>query len=280
MSGCKATKRSSGGHRLSDFGVQIGLIAGASLLYFGVRKLTEGSEAIAVANGLNLLAFERTIGLAVETRLQALILDRRWAVTAANWVYIWCHWPAITFTLVWLHRTRRLDYLMLRNALFASGAIGLVIFVMHPVAPPRLLPSGFTDTIAELSSSYRILQPPSLVNKYAALPSLHVGWNLLIGIALFRARANRFVSVVGLLLPFLMVAAVVLTANHYVVDAIVGAAVALTGLAVSYHLTPRLAADSVVRTRPQIADRVPEPAPVRAAGDDRRYQPRSTHSWR
>lgn len=280
MSRRDSTKRSSVGDRLFELGLQVGLIAGAALLYFGVRGLTEGSEAIAVANGLDLLAFERSIGLAVEARLQGLILDRRWAVTMANWVYIWGHWPAIAVTLVWLHRTRRLDYLLLRNALFVSGAIGLVIFVMHPVAPPRLLPSGFTDTITELSSSYRVLQPPSLVNKYAALPSLHVGWNLLIGVALLRTRANRFVSLVGLLSPVLMVAAVVLTGNHYVVDALVGAVVALIGLAVSYRLTPKLAVSTVVRSRPPMADPIPDMTPVPVVGDGRGYQPRSIHSWR
>lgn len=269
-----------GARRWVELGIQVTLIAGAAVLYFAVRGLTEGSEALAVANGLDLLALERDLGLAVEADLQAAILDHRWAVTAANWVYIWGHWPAIAATLVWLHRTRRLDYLLLRNALFLSGAIGLLIFVIHPVAPPRLLPSGFTDTVTELSSSYRVLQPPSLVNKYAALPSLHVGWNLLIGLALLRTRANWFVSTIGILSPLAMSAAVVLTGNHYVVDALVGSAVALTGLALSYRLTPRLAVGPLVRRR--IPDVGPTseraPARVRPAGSD--YQPRSAHSWR
>ncbi len=161
-----------------------------------------------------------------------------------------------------------------------SGAIGLVIFVLHPVAPPRLLPSGFTDTVTELSSSYRVLQPPSLVNKYAALPSLHVGWNLLVGVALFRTRANRFVTIVGLLSPLLMAAAVVMTGNHYVVDALLGSVVALTGLAVSYRLTPKLALGPTIRRRLPVGDPVPELAPVRGGRGDRSYQPRSIHSWR
>lgn len=252
------TKRSRVDRRRIDFVRQLVLVAGAALLYFGVRSLTEGSEALAVAHGLDLLDLEGRLGLRFEADLQAMILDRRWAVTAVNWIYIWGHWPLIAATLVWLHRTRRLDYLLLRNALFLSGAIGLVIFVVYPVAPPRLLPSGFTDTVTELSTSYRILQPPSLVNKYAALPSLHVGWNLLVGLALYRTRANRLVRALGVLSPPAMVAAVVLTGNHFVVDAIVGAAVALTGLALSYRLTPKLAAGSALRHRPTGADRRPE----------------------
>ncbi|MGI9596444.1 MAG: phosphatase PAP2 family protein, partial [Acidimicrobiales bacterium] len=231
---------SSRGRRLLDFSRQLALIAGAALLYFGVRGQTEGSESLAVAHGLDLIAFERIIGLDVEAGLQSLILPHRWAVTVANWVYIWGHWPVIGGTLVWLYRTRRFDYLLVRNALFFSGAIGLAIFVTYPVAPPRLLPTGFVDTVTELSTSYRVLQPPSLVNKYAALPSLHVGWNLLIGMAVFRAGANRFARVFGVLSPTAMVAAVVLTGNHYLVDAILGAVVALAGLALAFWLTPKL----------------------------------------
>jgi hypothetical protein len=220
-----------------DFGRQSVLIVAAALLYFGVRGRTEGSEVLAVANGLDLLALERAIGLDIEAGLQALILPHQWVVTVFNWIYIWGHWPVIAATLIWLYRTRRADYLLLRNALFISGAIGLVIFTLHPVAPPRLLPSGFVDTVTELSTSYRVLQPPSLVNKYAALPSLHVGWNLLIGLAVYRAGANRWARVFGVVSPMAMAAAVVLTGNHYVVDAALGAVVALTGLAGAWWLT-------------------------------------------
>lgn len=235
--------------RYLDLGWQLTLIAAAALLYFGVRGQTEGSESLAVTHGLDLLRFERSLGLDFEAALQELILPHRWAVTAANWIYIWGHWPVIAVTLVWLHRTRRLDFLVLRNALFFSGAIGLVIFMAYPVAPPRLLPAGFVDTVTELSTSYRVLQPPSLVNEYAALPSLHVGWNLLIGMAVFQAGSNRYARVVGVLSPVAMTAAVVLTGNHYVVDAVLGATVALAGLALAYWLTPKLAVARTMRRR-------------------------------
>ena len=72
------------------------------------------------------------------------------------------------------------------------------------VAPPRLLETGFVDTVTEQSNAYRILQPPSLVNKYAAVPSLHVGWNVLIGIALYRAGRSRIVRAFAVASPLLM----------------------------------------------------------------------------
>ncbi|MGE0309384.1 MAG: phosphatase PAP2 family protein, partial [Acidimicrobiia bacterium] len=129
-------------------------------------------------------------------------------------------------------------YVVLRNAMFISGAIGLVIFATYPVAPPRLLPpgSGFIDTVTQWSTSYRVLQPPSLVNKYAAMPSLHAGWNLLVGIALWHAFTSKRVRTFAVASPLLMAFAVVATANHYVIDAIAGAALSLVGLVASIVL--------------------------------------------
>ena len=80
------------------------------------------------------------------------------------------------------------------------------------------------------------------MNKYAAVPSLHVGWNLLIGIALYRASTKPLVRLLALLSPVLMTVTVVVTANHFVIDAILGALVALIGWAVSLWLTLRLIA--------------------------------------
>ncbi|MFT7598027.1 MAG: hypothetical protein ACI8TP_000948 [Acidimicrobiales bacterium] len=214
---------------------QVGLIAGAILLYFGVRGLTEGDETEAIASGRHLLRLEARLGLDVEASLQHKLLDHDWVVTLANWIYIWGHWPVIIASLVWLFARHRKDYVLLRNAMFISGAIGLVIFVTYPVAPPRLLP-GFVDTVTERSHSYRVLQPPGLVNKYAALPSLHFGWNLLVGMVIYRVAHSRLAQMYAIVGPILMASAVVITANHYVVDAIAGGLIAAIGLVLALRL--------------------------------------------
>ena len=180
-----------------------------------------------------MLQWERNVGLAWEDWAQDLVVDNRAVVTFFNWVYIWLHWPLILGSLFFLYRYARANYVLFRNALFISGVIGLVFFVSYPLAPPRFLP-GFTDTVTNLSTSYKILQPPSIVNKYAAMPSLHVGWNLLASIILYKALAGSPLRYITLVSPVLMAMAVVLTANHYVIDAFVGAAVALAGLAGGY----------------------------------------------
>lgn len=229
---------------------QVAVVGLAVLLYFGVRGLTQADAATAVAHGFDVLALERRLGLDWEHWAQGLIVDRPGLTMVWNWVYIWGHWPVIAGTLLWLHRSDRRAYLTLRNALCLSGAIGLVIFASYAVAPPRLMPLGLVDTVTEQSTSYRVLQPPALVNRYAAVPSLHVGWNLLIGVALWRVSRRRLVRAVAVAGPVLMAVAVVVTANHYVVDGMAGAAVALTGWALSVRLTPRLvAADARLRNR-------------------------------
>jgi hypothetical protein len=217
-----------------ELAVQVTLVLGAALLYFAVRGVTEGSTADAIHNGYRVLHLEHTLGIAAEQTVQNAVLGSRVLTTFANWVYIWGHWPVIIVTLVWLHRSHRRGFVLLRNAMFISGAIGLVFFAFYPVAPPRHLPDGFVDTVTELSRSYRVLQPPSLVNEYAAVPSLHVGWNLLVGVFLVRHGRSAVVRGLGVASPLMMTFAVVATGNHYVVDAITGAGVALVGLAGSH----------------------------------------------
>lgn len=227
--------RSSGAWGIAT---QFVLVFGAAILYFLVRGLTQGGIEEAERNAEEILRLEGMLGIDFERGAQTLLMSNHVWVMLSNWVYIWGHWPVIIGTLLALHRWRPRHYLRFRNALFVSGAIGILIYASFPVAPPRLLDGTYRDTVTEFSTSYRILQPPALVNKYAAMPSLHAGWNLLAGVALYGAASRRWLRVVAVLGPIAMAFAVVLTANHYVLDVVVGAAVALTGLWLSRRWWP------------------------------------------
>ncbi len=221
-----------------QLGEQVLIVGFFMIVYFGVRGLTEGREDTAFDNARRLLDLEAGLGIDVEQSAQAWILDHRPLVTAANWVYIWGHWPIIIGTLVWLFARHRDDYMLLRNALIISGGLGLIVFVLFPVAPPRFLPE-YVDTVSERSNSYRVLQPPGLVNKYAAMPSLHFGWNLLVGAVIYRVARTRSAEGYAVAGPMLMALAVVLTANHYIIDAVAGGIIALTGLALATRHSQR-----------------------------------------
>lgn len=251
------------------FARQIALVLGAVLAYFGVRGLTEGNVDSAHAHARGLLDLERVLGIDIEQRFQHVVVAHEPLMIAANWVYIWLHWPLLTGTLIWLLIAHRDRYMELRNAIFVSGAIGMVIYATLPMAPPRLFSPEFVDTVTLHSHSYRVLQPPGLVNKYAAMPSLHVGWNLLAGVAWWHAgRAGakpHWWSFAAIAMPVAMAWATIATGNHWVLDAIAGSAVALVGLVVARRITPRLLehGDDVT-----LADRIEVPV-VLADGPER-----------
>jgi membrane-associated phospholipid phosphatase len=209
------------------------------VVYFGVRGVTAGSPTDAVDHAHDVLRVERALGLDWEDEAQ-LVLDRvDGLATVANWVYIWGHWPVIAGALVWLALHDRVVFRRLRNALIASGALGLCVYTTYPVAPPRLAGLGLVDTVTESSQAYRVLQPPAFVNQYAAMPSLHVGWDLLVGLALVATASTVALRLVGWAMPVLMALATVVTANHYVLDVLVGAGFGLAGWLIALRLERR-----------------------------------------
>ncbi len=200
------------------------------LVYGAVRAVTEGSAAQAIANAQTIARIEHALGIAWEASAQSVAMTSDVLVDLGNWVYIWGHWPVILAALVITYLTHRGAYRLLRNAMFISGMIGFAFFFAVPTAPPRLAGMELVDTVLERSTSYRTLQPPSLTNQFAAMPSLHFGWNLLVGIVLFIAFTSLTVRVFAVGMPILMGIATVTTANHFVLDLIVGAV--LVGVAV------------------------------------------------
>lgn len=210
------------------------LLLPAVFLYFLVRGAVETRWVEASAHSDQIIALERTLGIFREPKLQGWITSRDILVDLANWVYIWGHWPFITAVTVWLCVRHGEAYFVYRNALLISGAIGLVVFSLYPVAPPRFLSEyGFVDTITLQSRAYRVLQPPAFTNPYAAMPSLHFGWDLLFSLAIIQYSRFLLFRVVGVLMPLAMFLSIILTANHFILDGVAGALVAMVGLAMA-----------------------------------------------
>ncbi|HEY6744399.1 MAG TPA: phosphatase PAP2 family protein [Mycobacteriales bacterium] len=202
---------------------EVCLFLASVALYFGVRGLTEGRPAKAHHNAALVLAAERALSLDHERFLQQSVVGSAAATRLANWVYIFGHWPVIAVVLSWLLIRHPVVFRHARNTIFASGLIGMVVFAVFPVAPPRLSVAGLVDTVTEQSDAYRVLQPVAFTNQYAAMPSLHVGWDLVIGLALYAAACHRWQRILGIALPLAMASAVLLTANHYLLDVVAGA---------------------------------------------------------
>ena len=220
---------------------EIGLVAIAFLLYFIVRGLVVDRADEAMANANDIIDLERSLGIFWEPRLQELIIDNRALVQLMNAVYFWLDFPLIVAVGLFLYFRHRHEYTVTRDALLLSGAISLVIYNLYPVMPPRLLPGGeFIGTIEEYSDlSYQASSTAAFVNPYAAVPSLHFGWAVILGGTMFMTFRNPLVRLIALLLPWAQLAAIVFTANHYIFDAFVGLAVCLAGTALAWWMQRR-----------------------------------------
>ncbi len=208
----------------------------AFLVYFFIRGAVVDRAGEALANGLDLIALERAMGMYWEIEWQSWIIDEYWAVRAMNWIYFWGHMPLVIVLAIFLWVWHRSTYGLMRTAFLASGAIGVVIYALYPVAPPRLVPfAGYMDTMAVLDRvGYQAQEAQAFVNPYAAVPSLHFGWSMLLGGAFaWVGRRRAWVVVAGVMWPVLMLFSIVMTANHFIIDAVFGAIVSLAGLAIA-----------------------------------------------
>jgi hypothetical protein len=213
---------------LARLALEAAFIVAAYALYLLVRGTVTERKGFAMENAERVIDAEQGLGIFREADLQAAVLRSDAAEWLMSTAYIWGHLPVIIVVAVWLFARHRPQYSLYRNAFLISGAIGLVVFWLLPTAPPRLLQQwGFVDT-ASKSAGYYVWQPPAFVNQYAAMPSLHFGWNVLVTAALFAHLRRARYAALGM--PPVAGAAAVLTANHFFLDLAAGGAVALLGL--------------------------------------------------
>jgi hypothetical protein len=215
---------------------EVFVVVVAFLIYFAIRGMVVGRAGEAMVRGVNVISLEKQIGLYHELTLQSWIIDHYWLIKLMNWIYFYGHMPLVIVFAIWLYIWHRPTYFLVRNAFLASGAIGVIIYWAFPVAPPRLIPfAGFTDTMAVFDRvGYNAQETKAFVNEYAAIPSLHFGWSMLLGLAIFWVAKNPALKVFGLIWPVAMFFAVVMTANHFILDTILGAIVSFAGLGIAW----------------------------------------------
>ena len=217
---------------------EIMLIAGLFLVYRLARLAITGHDDLAMDNAWWVWGVERTLGLPDEEILQEWALQWPDLLRAANWYYVAVHFPITAAFLAWgWWRRPPAEYRWARRLITTLTALALVVHVLMPLAPPRMLRGlGFLDTMAVFGPSAYDGEAANLANQFAAMPSLHVGWALLIAFVVIRTTVTRW-RWVAVIHPLITVVVVVATANHYWVDAI--AAALLLGLAVAVTRRPR-----------------------------------------
>ena len=217
---------------------QLALFAGAYYAYRIVRGVVDGQAVLAFENARTLVDAERTMGLFFEPGLQAWAQGEEWILTGANWMYVNSHFVVTTTFLIWLYIARNHAYYYVRNMFLIAMGLALVGYLAYPTAPPRYMPEwGFTDTVAAFVGDAAEQSANVLYNPFAAVPSMHVAFALMIGIPAIRLVKTRALKVLWALYPVLVTFVVVVTANHFWLDAALGALVAaISAAGASYAL--------------------------------------------
>lgn len=208
-------------------------VIGITMAYFLTRGVIRGREGDAFANAQTLIQMEQALGIYHEQALQQLALTQQWLVDFVNYYYLYGHLPVLIGVALWLFWWRPTQYAWFRNAFIISAALGLTLYVSVPMAPPRFLP-GFVDTMRVQGLDVDGSAAGLLYNPYAAMPSLHTGWSVLSGFFIVIASRQRWGKLLGFALPTLMIVSVVLTGNHYFLDAVVGSAVVALALTLAW----------------------------------------------
>ncbi|NYD56624.1 hypothetical protein BKA08_000862 [Nocardioides marinisabuli] len=209
---------------LARLAVEAAVVGVLFVLYNLGRVSLEGQEHTARSNADLVRRVEGVLGLPSEAQLQGALLGVPDLLVAANHYYVGLHFPVMVVFLVWGFLARpRAEYAWARNLLATLTFLGLVLHVAFPLAPPRMFPEwGFVDTMAVWGPSAYDGASAAVANQYAAMPSLHIGWALLIALVLVRT-GPRPLAAVAVLHAAVTVLVVVVTANHWWLDGLVAA---------------------------------------------------------
>jgi hypothetical protein len=204
--------------------LEIVIVVTLLLIYKAARLLAEGDVSVAVHHARQVIDFERALGVFNEENAQSIALRSTAVIKVLNVYYLWAHFSVTIAMLVWLYVKKPLGYLTVRRVLVVVTALGLVGHALYPLAPPRLVHGfGFVDTAALFGpNSYGAHGTyGNLANQFAAMPSLHFAWAVVVawGVVKFATSRWRWLAVLH---PIMTLLAIVLTANHYWTDAAVG----------------------------------------------------------
>jgi hypothetical protein len=209
--------------------VELGVIVVVLVANLAVRWLTLDDLAVAVSNAHDVLALEEAWRLDWEHAAQDAVRAEPWLGTVGAWFYVWGYLPVVALALAVLFVRRPTDYARLRNALLAGGVVGLAVYLLYPLAPPRLTDLGYADPIAT-SVVEPSARPVGIANEIAAMPSFHVGYIVVVAVVVFRLTDSVLVRAWCVVHPLLMCWVVVATGNHWVLDLPAGVAIAVLGL--------------------------------------------------
>jgi PAP2 superfamily len=211
---------------------QIGLVIGLAEAYRLLRRLIPTDWPQAIANAQHVERLERVGHFGWERGIQNWFLQFPTLVQGMNWFYLSSHFLVTGAFFVWLYWRNREGFAIFRDGFLLATAIALVIHWRYPTAPPRLSDIGIKDTV-DLYSGVNIGKPhhERFSNPVAAVPSLHAGWALALGVGLVVYARHYALRALGVIYPAAVTLTIVVTGNHFIFDAVAGALVMAVGFA-------------------------------------------------
>jgi hypothetical protein len=209
--------------------VEVAVVVAFYLAYASTRALAPGTRDDALANAGHVVGFERSANVDPELWLNHAVAPIGWLGALAGYYYLTLHFAVTVGALVWLYLRRPHLYAQARTSLVLASYSALIAFWFLPVAPPRLAEHGIVDVVVQhntFGAANAQQGGSSLENVYAAMPSLHVGWALWVAMVVHRSFATRWRELAWLY-PLATTFVVLSTGNHYLVDAVAGAAIVL-----------------------------------------------------
>ncbi len=212
-----------------DFGLQLGIWFGFLIVYQVARGLAGHDRMAALAHGRWVISTEEHVGDLFEISAQKIAVSSHWLELAVSWTYWMSEFTVLGFALLWVYLRRNGHFRHFRNWVLLAGVIGFVGYVVYPTAPPRMFPQdGFFDMLgqfASLNHGSGVVELAS--NQYAAMPSLHAADALIVGVTLAYIVRAWWAKALWLLWPAWVWFSVMATANHFWLDCVAGAFVAL-----------------------------------------------------
>jgi membrane-associated phospholipid phosphatase len=207
---------------------QVLLFAAAYYAYRIVRGAVDANQATSFENARHLIGIEQSLHTFFEPALQGWASSKSFLIDSASWLYVNSHFVITVAALVFIYIFRNDSFYFVRNMFVIAMGIALVCYLAYPTAPPRYFPEwGFHDSVSDFTGVPQdSVVVSALVNPYAAVPSMHVAFALMIGWPLARLVRQRPLKAFWFCYPFVITFAVLVTGNHFWLDAVFGAVTA------------------------------------------------------
>lgn len=209
-----------------SLGAEAVLVVGLYAVYETTRGLAAGGPAVALHHARMIASLERSLHVFVEANVQHAAGALPGLIGTLGLLYLTMHLAVTGSLLFWLHRRRRAAFPLVRTTVLIASGLALIGYVAFPTAPPRLAGLGIADTISgdHVDMNHGLLR--SLYNPFAAVPSMHISYAVIVGASLVRYGGRPVLRAAGALYPALVVLVIVATGNHFLFDAAAGVIVA------------------------------------------------------